>query len=200
VQLGRERDDLCLDPEEGATVVDASGATDDLSPPGLYRLDLRATAGMEVRAAKAAAVMNHVFEHSKETGGGYPSLVVVDEAQNYAPEQQTGWLARVRPAYDALFSIAAEGRKFGVGLAVSTQRPARLSKDILSQCNTHLIFRVANVEDLAAIAGSFEAAMRSLLEELPGFDTGTCVAGGTAIGMVVRVQVPHVGPPATVPL
>jgi hypothetical protein len=53
-----------------------------------------------------------------------------------------------------------------------------------------VIFRVANVEDLAAIAGSFEAASQSLLAELPGFDTGTCVVGGTAIGMVTRVEVP----------
>lgn len=194
VELGRERGDLCLRPEEGAAIVDQAGSPHELSRSGLYILNLRVTAGLEARAAKAAAVMNYVFLRSKESGGGFPTLVVVDEAQNYAPEQQTGWLARVRPAYDAMFSIASEGRKFGVGLAVSTQRPARLSKDILSQCNTHLIFRVANVEDLAAIAGSFEAATRSLLEELPGFDTGTCVVGGTAIGMVVRVQVPRFEP------
>lgn len=198
VELGRERDDLCLRPEEGASIVDGAGLANDLSQPGLYLLNMRSTAGLEARAAKAAAVMNHVFLRSKVTGGGFPTLVVVDEAQNYAPEQQTGWLARARPAYDAMFSIASEGRKFGVGLAVSTQRPARLSKDILSQCNTHAIFRVANVEDLAAIAGSFEAATRSLLDELPGFNTGTCVVGGTAIGMVVRVQVPRFEPTGVV--
>ncbi len=73
---------------------------------------------------------------------------------------------------------------------VSSQRPARVNKDILSQCNTHVVFRVANVEDLSALAGSFEAASQPLLDELPGFDTGVCVVSGTAIGMLTRVEVP----------
>jgi len=189
-EIARERGDLCLWPEEGARIVRSGGGPEDLAAPGLYLLDLRATAELEARSAKAAALMRHVFQGAKETGGAYPALVVVDEAQNYAPEQQTGWLARARPSFDAIFAIASEGRKFNVGLVVSTQRPARLNKDVLSQCNTHMIFRVANVEDLAAIAGSFEAASQPLLAELPGFDTGVCVVGGTAVGMVTRVEVP----------
>jgi DNA helicase HerA-like ATPase len=189
-ELSRERDDLCLWPDQGARIVRIEGGLEDLGSPGLYVLDLRATAELEARSAKAAALMRHVFRRSKETLGGCPALVAIDEAQNYAPEQQTGWLIRVRPSFDAIFAIASEGRKFNVGLVVSTQRPARVNKDILSQCNTHMIFRVANVEDLAAIAGSFEAASRPLLEELPGFDTGVCVIGGTAVDMVVRADVP----------
>jgi uncharacterized protein len=86
--------------------------------------------------------------------------------------------------------FASEGRKFGVGLVVSSQHPAQVNKDVLSQCNTHLVFRVANVEDLSALAGSFEAASQPLLAELPGFDTGVCAVGGTAIGMLTRVEVP----------
>jgi hypothetical protein len=77
-----------------------------------------------------------------------------------------------------------------VGLAVSTQRPARVNKDVLSQCNTHMIFRVANADDLAAIRGSFEAASEALIRDLPGFDTGVCVVGGPAVGMVTQVDVP----------
>lgn len=189
-ELARGRQDLCLWPEEGARIVRAGGGAEDLVAPGVYVLDLRHTAELEARSAKAAALMRHVFQRGKETAGAEPTLVVVDEAQNYAPEQQTGWLAKVRPAFDAMFAIASEGRKFNVGLVVSTQRPARLNKDVLSQCNTHMIFRVANVEDLQAIAGSFEAASQPLLAELPGFDTGVCVVGGTALGMVTRVEVP----------
>jgi len=47
-----------------------------------------------------------------------------------------------------------------------------------------------NVQDLSALAGSFEAASQPLLDELPGFDTGVCVVGGTAIGMLTRLEVP----------
>lgn len=195
-EVARLRDDLCLWPEEGARILRADGQVEDLEGPGLYVLDLRATPEMEARSAKAAAVLRRVFERNKQSLGAYPCLVVIDEAQNYAPEQQTGWLTRTRASFDAIFAIASEGRKFGTGLVISTQRPARVNKDILSQCNTHMIFRVANVEDLAAIAGSFEAASRSLLEELPGFDTGVSVVGGTGVGMVVRVEVPLFAAPA----
>ena len=185
VAAAREADDLCLWPHDGAVITHADSVDPQrLDEAGLYILDLRHTASLEERSAKAAAVMTAVFERNKHTGGQFPSLVVLDEAQYYAPEQQTGWLARARPSFDAAFTIAAEGRKFNVGLVVSSQRPARVNKDVLSQCNTHLVFRVANVEDLSALAGSFEAASQPLLAELPGFDTGVCVVGGTAIGML----------------
>lgn len=49
---------------------------------------------------------------------------------------------------------------------------------------------VANLEDLAAIAGSFEAATQPLIDELPGCDNGVYVIGGTTIDMVTRVEVP----------
>jgi hypothetical protein len=176
VAAAREADDLCLWLHDSAMITRAD--SDDpqrLDEPGLYILNLRQTASMKERSAKAAAVMTDVFERSKQTGGEFPSLLVLDEAQNYAPEQQTGWLKRGRTSFDAAFAIASEGRKFGVGLVVSSQRPARVNKDVLSQCNTHLVFRVANVEDLSALAGSFEAASQPLLAELPGFDTGSAL-------------------------
>ncbi len=191
VAAAREADDLSLWPHDSAVITRAdNGQPQRLDEAGLYILDLRNIASLEERSAKAAAVMTDVFERSKHTGGQFPSLVVLDEAQYYAPEQQTGWLARARPSFDAAFAIVSEGRKFDVGLVVSSQRPARVNKDVLSQCNTHVVFRVANVEDLSTLAGSFEAASQPLLDELPGFDTGVCVVGGTAIGMLTRVEVP----------
>ncbi len=193
IDLLRKDDDYCLHEGDEVRIVRSDGTPEDLERPGLYILDLRLTDELVERANKTAALLDHVFRKAKESQGNFPTLVVVDEAQNYAPEQHTGWLKEVKPAFDAVFRIASEGRKFGVGLVVSTQRPARVNKDVLSQCNTHVIFRVANVEDLAAIAGSFEAASKPLLDELPGFDTGVCVVGGTAIGMVTRIEVPLFG-------
>jgi hypothetical protein len=186
----RERDDLCLQPNEGGGIVREDGTVEDLAAPGLYIVDLRDTAELKVRAEKAATVIGHAFERAKRSRESGRTLIVVDEVQHYAPEQQTGWLAKVRSCADALLTVGTEGRKFGVGLAVSTQRPARVNKDVLSQCNTHMIFRVANADDLAAIRGSFEAASEALIRDLPGFDTGVCVVGGPALGMVTQVDVP----------
>jgi DNA helicase HerA-like ATPase len=129
--------------------------------------------------------MGRMFELVRAEGGSVSSAVVIDEAQNYCPESNTGLLTRVRVSFDRAFEIASEGRKFNLGLLISTQRPARVSKDILSQCNTHVIFGVANAEDLGGVKGSFEAASYPLLEELPGMETGLCVVGERP-----RVEVP----------
>lgn len=186
-QAATNTPDLCLWPGDAAVIVASVGHLDE---PGFHHLDLRTSATFEERSAKAAAVMRHVFEHAKQSGGALQSLIILDEAQNYVPEQQTGRLSRARDCFDAALDIASEGRKFNVGLVLSSQRPDRINKDILSQCNTQMVFRVANAEDLAAIARTFEAASQPLLAELPGFDTGVCVVGGPAIGMLTCVQLP----------
>ncbi|MBI4728136.1 MAG: DUF87 domain-containing protein [Acidobacteria bacterium] len=157
--------------------------------PGLNVLNVSGVEGLEARARVVGAALDEVYLQG--AAGEAAWVVGLDEAQNYVPEQQTGLLARVRPSFDAAFRIASEGRKFGVGLVLASQRPARVNKDVLSQCNSHLVFRLANVEDLQAVAGCFETAGRRLLDDLPGLPVGVCLAGGTAFGMPVRVQVPR---------
>jgi len=132
--------------------------------------------------------MEHVFQRAKEMDGGFDTLFVVDEAQNFAPESG---IAPVRSSLDAMLRIAREGRKFGVGLIISSQRPANINTGLRSQCNTHLIFRLVNANDLAAIADTVEAADRALVETmLPQLDVGTCFAGGTAINSPFFAEVP----------
>lgn len=158
--------------------------------PGINVLDVSGIEGLEARAKVVGAALDEVYSRGLRDPGW---LVALDEAQNYVPEQQTGLLARTRPSFEAAFRIASEGRKFGIGLVLASQRPARVNKDVLSQCNSHMVFRLANVEDLQAVAGSFETAGRKLLDDLPGLPVGVCLAGGTAFGMPVRVQVPLFG-------
>src|SRR5207248_6145904 len=115
-------------------------------------------------------------------------LCVVDEAQNFAPQSGRD---QVRTSLDAMLRIAREGRKFGVGLIISSQRPANVNTGLRSQCNTHLIFRLVNANDLAAIADTVEAADRTLVSAmLPQLDIGTCFAGGTAIDSPFFAVVP----------
>src|SRR5918997_1682640 len=91
---------------------------------------------------------------------------------------------------DALTTIALEGRKFGVGLVVASQRPSRIAKDVLAQMNSQLVFRLANHEDLGYVRESFEAAGESLMEDLPQLDTGVGICAGTMVAMPVRCDVP----------
>jgi uncharacterized protein len=152
-----------------------------LDAPGLYRMDLRLTHRMEDRAKMVEILARRTFAHAKLHNQAHPMLFVIDEAQNYAPEQSTGRLGALRSCFDAIFDLAAEGRKFRCGLVVATQRPARVNNDILSQCNTQILFRMVNPEDLGAVRQSFESTSEHLLAQLPGLSTGTGFVAGAAL-------------------
>ncbi len=95
-----------------------------------------------------------------------PFIMVIEEAHNYAPEQSFGKAL----SNDILRKIASEGRKFGLGIGVISQRPARIDKNVLSQANTQFILRVTNPNDLKAISKSFEGVtseVESMIKSLP---------------------------------
>lgn len=95
-----------------------------------------------------------------------PFIMVIEEAHNFAPEK--GFQQAL--SNGILRKIASEGRKFGLGLGVISQRPARIDKNVLSQCNTQFILRVTNPNDLKAISKSFEgitSEVESMIKSLP---------------------------------
>jgi len=81
-----------------------------------------------------------------------PFLLIVEEAHNYCPERGFGNAV----SSNILRTVASEGRKFGMGLCVVSQRPAKVDKNIISQCNTNIILKVTNPNDLKAIIQSVE--------------------------------------------
>jgi hypothetical protein len=92
--------------------------------------------------------------------------MVLEEAHNFAPEKGFGKTL----SNEILRKIASEGRKFGLGMGVISQRPARIDKNVLSQCNTQFILRVTNPNDLKAISKSFEgitSEVESMITSLP---------------------------------
>jgi len=95
-----------------------------------------------------------------------PFIMVIEEAHNFAPEK--GFEQAL--SNKILRKIASEGRKFGLGVGVISQRPARIDKNVLSQCNTQFILRVTNPNDLNAISKSFEgitSEVESMIKSLP---------------------------------
>jgi hypothetical protein len=191
-----EPERYCLGEEEPRLVWAGSEAEADLAAAGLYVLDLRRTETFEVRARKCAVLARRVFEQAKTGEGGLPALLVVDEAHNYIPERTTGYMAQAKRhgSLGALTTVAVEGRKFGVGLVIVSQRPSRVAKDVLAQMGSQLIFRLANVEDLRYVRESFEAAGEAFLAELPQLDTGVCICTGQMVAMPVRCDVPLFAP------
>jgi len=101
-----------------------------------------------------------------------PMFLVIEEAHNFAPQQGTAACSRV------LKNIASEGRKFGLGLCVVTQRAARIDKSVLSQCNTQLILQVTNPLDLKAIAQSIEGLTNGMTEMIQSLPVGVALITG----------------------
>ncbi len=70
-----------------------------------------------------------------------PMLIITEEAHNYCPQQGSTASSKI------MRTIASEGRKFGLGLVIITQRAAKVDKNVLSQCNTQIILKITNPND-----------------------------------------------------
>ena len=103
-----------------------------------------------------------------------PFFLVIEESHNYCPERSFG----ETKCSKIIRTIAAEGRKFGLGLCVISQRPARIDKSILSQCTTQIILKVTNPNDLKAIAQSVEGITSEAQEEIKNLPIGTALVTG----------------------
>jgi DNA helicase HerA-like ATPase len=84
--------------------------------------------------------------------------------------------------------IAREGRKFGLGLVLSSQRPSELSPTTLAQCNTFLLHRIVNDKDQELIAKLVPDDLRGLLRELPSLPTRLAILLGWATPVPILVE------------
>ncbi|GAB4571251.1 MAG: DUF87 domain-containing protein [Anaerolineae bacterium] len=113
----------------------------------------------------------------------FPVFVLIEEAHNFAPAGAdivtTGILKK----------ILAEGRKFGVGVGLISQRPGKLDPDVLSQCNTQILLRIVNPIDQARVRESVESIGRDLLAELPALTKGQAIISGAAVNTPVLCQI-----------
>ena len=113
-------------------------------------------------------------------------LLVIEEAHNFCPERGLGEV----PSSKILRTIASEGRKFGMGLCIITQRPAKVDKNVLSQCSTQLILKVTNPNDIKAIMESVEGIGYGVREEIKDLPIGVAmVVGVTEQPLLVEIRV-----------
>jgi DNA helicase HerA-like ATPase len=113
----------------------------------------------------------------------YPVFVLIEEAHRFAPH------AGDAVSTGVLREILSEGRKFGVGIGVVSQRPGKLDADVLSQCNTHCLMRIVNPLDQNRVAESIESVGRELAQELPALTKGQVIVAGQAVNTPVLVRV-----------
>ena len=153
--------------------------------------------GVPTEAADLAvgAVMKLVFElalRSEPEGPGIgrprPILLIIEEAHRYLGEQAA------RGTRDATSRISREGRKYGVGLMLVSQRPAELPDTALSQCGTLIALRLSNSTDQGRIRAALPDSIEGLAAALPSLRTGEAIVSGEAITLPARVLVDRPNP------
>lgn len=124
----------------------------------------------------ALAVLDRLWAQRHER---IARLIVIDEAHNLAaPEADTPLARAVR---DRIVQIAAEGRKYGIWLLLSTQRPSKLHPNVISQCDNLALMKMSSARDLDELGQIFGFAPEELLQRSPGFAQGQALfAGGFA--------------------
>lgn len=114
-----------------------------------------------------------------------PVVLVCEEAHRYAPRRDD---AAFQPTKQALSQIAKEGRKYGVGLGLISQRPSELAESILSQCNTLIALRMSNEQDQNFVQRALPDSVRSLVSILPTLRTQEALVVGEGTVVPVRLR------------
>jgi hypothetical protein len=137
-------------------------------------------------------ILEFLSRFEGELRGTYPTVIVLEEAQNYVPEKDRG--TRVSIAKKIFERIAREGRKYGLSLIVSSQRPSEISKTVLSQCNSFIIHRLQNPEDQKYVKQLVSAANEDILQQLPILPQQHAVIMGDCVRTPVQVKINKADP------
>lgn len=168
--LGYGKDDK--DNLTGIKIIDLSEVPSDVLPVVI---------GMLTRL-----IYNLQFWTTKEMR--HPILLACDEAHLYLPKiRETNPLELA--AVESIERIAKEGRKYGVGLMVISQRPSDVSETILSQCNNIISLRLTNPSDQQTVRKLLPDSLGDLLQMLPLMDLGEAVVIGDAVLLPARIKV-----------
>lgn len=116
-----------------------------------------------------------------EGGRERPLLIVLEEAHAYLDPKQ---IASV-----AVRKIAKEGRKYGIGMMLVSQRPAEIDQTILSQCGTIFALRLSNSTDRGHVKGAASDNLEGLFAMLPVLRTGEAIIVGEAVNLPVRTLI-----------
>lgn len=137
-------------------------------------------------------ILEFVSRFSESDRGKLPMVIALEEAQNYIPEKNRG--DRESIAKKVFERIAREGRKYGISLLVSSQRPSELSKTVLSQCNSFIIHRLQNPEDQKYVRQLVSAANEDILQQLPILPQQHVVIMGDAVRTPVQAKMNTANP------
>ena len=142
-----------------------------------------------VMARLVGGILNIIFQalvwgrEMPDGGRNRPQLIVMEEAHRYLTKDGQS------PAREMVQRIVKEGRKFGVGAMVVSQRPSEVDDTILSQCGTFFALRMSNSTDRSRIQASLPDNLSGVVDSLPVLRTGEAVIIGEAAHLPVRCRV-----------
>jgi DNA helicase HerA-like ATPase len=140
---------------------------------------------VEVVDSVVSVLCRMAFDFGLWSDGASPMLFVCEEAHRYASADRTTGFG---PTRKAVSRIAKEGRKYGVYLALITQRPAELDATIISQCNTLFAMRLANERDQELLRSAVSDAAANLLSFVPSLGTREVLAFGEGVALPTRLR------------
>ncbi|WP_240142441.1 ATP-binding protein [Nitrosomonas oligotropha] len=159
------------------TVIDLS-----LVPAEVVHIITAVVARMTLEALQRYRKLNH--------GKTLPTVLVMEEAhtfiKRYKDDAENQNSATI--CCQVFEKIAREGRKFGLGLVLSSQRPSELSPTVLSQCNSYLLHRISNDRDQELVHKLVPDNLRGLLRDLPSLPSRHAILLGWASELPVLVQ------------
>ncbi len=142
----------------------------------------------EIMTSISGTLLNIIYEalfwgQNLNVGGKQqPLLIVLEEAHNYLKEGENSIASRT------VQRIAKEGRKYGVGLMLVTQRPSELDETVMSQCGTIIALRMNNEKDRSHVRGAIQDELQTMVDLLPSLRTGEAIISGEAVKIPSRVQ------------
>lgn len=143
-----------------------------------------------ITSVVARMVFEALQRYRKLNGVSLPTVLVMEEAhtfvKRYKDDSENHDVAST--CCQVFERIAREGRKFGLGLVISSQRPSELSPTVLSQCNTFLLHRISNDQDQELVGRLVPDSLRGLLRELPSLPSQNAILLGWASELPVLVK------------
>ncbi len=120
-----------------------------------------------------------------------PTVLVVDEAHNLIKRYETDDdnISSQKLCTQIFEKIAKEGRKFGLGLVLASQRPSELSQTVLSQCNTFILHRIVSERDQEMVKKLVPDAMNNILNELSVLPSRKGIVLGWAISIPTIIEI-----------
>ncbi|KFN39003.1 MAG: DNA helicase [Sulfuricurvum sp. MLSB] len=172
-KVNKDLDELLygwLGDEKPITILDLSGIPSDIM--------------VSISGTLLKIVYDTLFWGQNTAAGGkqQPLLIVLEEAHNYLKAGENSIASRT------VQTIAKEGRKYGVGLLLITQRPSELDETVLSQCGTLIALRMNNSKDRSHIRSAVQDELQTMVDLLPSLRTGEGLISGEAVKIPSRVK------------